>query len=61
MKLLKVALQGIRRFEQTDALLVADRLIALVGSNEAGKTSILQALDQIDRLEQALPIAMRTR
>ncbi len=47
MRLLKVSLEGIRRFESTDALLVTDRLVAIVGPNEAGKTSLLLALEQI--------------
>jgi hypothetical protein len=61
MRLLKVKLEGIRRFEATDALLVADRLVAIVGPNEAGKTSLLRALDQIDRIDDPLPAAMGTR
>lgn len=61
MRLLKVKLEGIRRFEKTDALLVADRLVAIVGPNEAGKTSLLRALDQVDRIEEPLPATMATR
>lgn len=61
MRLLKVKLEGVRRFEATDALLVADRLVAIVGPNEAGKTSLLRALDQIDRIDEPLPTAMGTR
>ena len=61
MRLLKVALRGIRRFEETDALLVADRLVAIVGPNEAGKSSLLQALDEIDRWHTPLPATMATR
>jgi hypothetical protein len=61
VRLLKVKLEGIRRFEATDALLVADRLVAIVGPNEAGKTSLLRALDQIDRIREPLPATMATR
>ena len=61
MRLLKVRLENFRRFEKTDALLVADRLIAVVGPNEAGKTSLLTALDQIDRLDDRLPQRFATR
>lgn len=61
MRLLKVKISGVRRFETTDALLVADRLVAIVGPNEAGKTSLLKALDQIDRVGQPLPASMATR
>ena len=50
MRLLKVKLQDIRHFEEPDALLVTDRMIAIVGPNEAGKTGLLKALDQVDRL-----------
>lgn len=60
MRLIKVKLSGIRRFETTDALHVADRLVAIVGPNESGKTSLLRALDQINR-EEPLPEAIRTR
>lgn len=61
MRLIKVQLEGIRRFEETDALLVSDRLVAVVGPNEAGKTSLLRALDQIDRVDDALPPTIGTR
>ena len=61
MRLLKVKLEGIRRLENADALLVADRLVAIVGPNEAGKTSLLRALEQIDRIDDPIPAAMATR
>ncbi len=61
MRLLKVALAGIRRFEESDALLVADRLVAIVGPNEAGKSSLLQAIDQIDQWNTPLPAKLATR
>jgi len=61
VRLLKVKLAGIKRFEDSDALLVADRLVAIVGPNEAGKTSLLKALDQIDRIDKPLPPTLGTR
>jgi hypothetical protein len=60
MKLLKVRLQGIRRFEAPQTLLVTDPMVAIVGPNEAGKTSLLRALAAIGG-EDPLPGGFRTR
>lgn len=44
MKLISVELTGFKRFEETTKINLDGKLIALVGPNEAGKTSILEAL-----------------
>lgn len=44
MRLVNVKVQGYRRFEQPVSIDVSGNVIALVGPNEAGKTSILSAL-----------------
>jgi len=44
VKLISVDLTGFKRFEQTTKINLDAKLIALVGPNEAGKTSILEAL-----------------
>jgi hypothetical protein len=44
MRLISVELTGLKRFEQTTKINLDGKLIALVGPNEAGKTSILDAL-----------------
>lgn len=44
MKLISVALHGFKRFEQWSSMKVDGKLIAVVGPNEAGKSSFLQAL-----------------
>lgn len=45
MRLLKIRLTNYRRFVEECSLEVNERLIALVGPNEAGKSSILDALE----------------
>lgn len=47
MRLLKIRLTNYRRFVDECSLEVNERLIALVGPNEAGKSSILEALDML--------------
>lgn len=42
--LLKLRVQNFRRFASSQTLDVTERIVALVGSNEAGKTSLLHAL-----------------
>lgn len=44
MRLLKVGLWGYRRFEAADDMDVGGDVVAIVGPNEAGKTSFLDAL-----------------
>jgi hypothetical protein len=48
MRLVSADLHGYRRFAEPTKIDLYDRLIAIVGPNEAGKSSILQALDEID-------------
>lgn len=47
MRLLKLRLHGYRRFREPQTLRVEGRLVALVGPNEGGKTSILEALVRV--------------
>lgn len=44
MKLISVTLHGYKRFEQKSSMKVDGKLIAIVGPNESGKSSFLQAL-----------------
>jgi hypothetical protein len=44
VKLISVALHGYKRFEQRSSMKVDGKLIAVVGPNESGKSSFLQAL-----------------
>jgi predicted ATP-dependent endonuclease of OLD family len=44
MELKSLTLKGFRRFAQKTKLSLEGKLVALVGSNEAGKTSLLQAV-----------------
>ncbi|MEX1007428.1 MAG: AAA family ATPase [Acidimicrobiia bacterium] len=56
MRLIKVKLNHYRRFAAEQSLDVSEDLIALVGPNEAGKSSVLAAIDLLgreDRPEQA--------
>ena len=47
MKLLRLKLNGYKRFKEPTELLVRGKLTAIVGPNEAGKTSILHALEHL--------------
>jgi predicted ATP-dependent endonuclease of OLD family len=57
LRLVAVEFNGYRRFATTQKLEVDGPITAIVGPNEAGKTSILNALmrledgDEIERLE----------
>lgn len=44
MKLTKVVLHGYKRFEQRSSMNVDGKLVAVVGPNESGKSSFLEAL-----------------
>jgi len=48
MKLISVALHGYKRFEQPSSMNVDGKLIAVVGPNESGKSSFLEALEHLN-------------
>jgi energy-coupling factor transporter ATP-binding protein EcfA2 len=48
MRLIAVSLRGYKRFEDRAKLNLDAKLVALVGPNEAGKSTILQALRRLD-------------
>jgi len=48
MRLLKFTIGGYRRFEEQTAINLEDRLVAIVGPNEAGKSSLLAALTRFN-------------
>ena len=60
MRLIKVGCQGYKRFEGRVEMDVDEKLIAIVGPNEAGKTSFLEALARLER-DDPLPDNVRTR
>jgi len=47
MRVFKVELNGIRRFSSATRLVVDGKLTALIGPNEAGKTTVLESLELI--------------
>ncbi len=51
MRLIKLRLKHFRRFAAEQSLDLNEDLIALVGSNEAGKSSVLTAIDLLGRGE----------
>ena len=51
MRLIWVELQGYRRFEARSRMNVDSKLVAIVGPNEAGKSSFLKALQRLDDTE----------
>lgn len=51
MKLLSLKLSGFRRFHDEVSIRLTEKLIALVGPNEAGKSSFLDALQCLGRNE----------
>jgi hypothetical protein len=60
MRLVSAELHGYRRFAEPTKIDLYGRLIAIVGPNEAGKSSILRALDQSDTSDP-FPIEDLTR
>ncbi len=48
VKLLKVTVDGFRRFAEPTSFVVNGKLTAIVGPNEAGKTSLLDALKYLN-------------
>jgi hypothetical protein len=54
MQLVRLTLNGFRRFKDADAQLHG-RLMALVGPNEAGKSSVLDALEQLNTNDRLAP------
>lgn len=60
MRLLKLTLAGYRRFQDPTSIVVEDRLVAIVGRNEAGKSSVLAALRAI-ATDEPLSAKDRTR
>jgi hypothetical protein len=60
MRLVSVELHGYRRFAEPTKIDLYGRLIAIVGPNEAGKSSILQAIRQGD-IDGAIPAQDLTR
>ncbi len=55
MELFSVSLQGFRRFREKATLRTNGKLVALVGPNEAGKSSILVALESLNDAEPIAP------
>jgi hypothetical protein len=47
MKLLKLKFTNFRRFVEPSTILINDRLIALIGPNEAGKSTILDGIQKL--------------
>ncbi|WP_447526451.1 AAA family ATPase [Parasphingorhabdus sp. NYA22] len=45
MRLQNIRLQGFRRFEEPTNINISNKLVSIVGTNEAGKTSILKAIE----------------
>src|SRR5258707_10750330 len=55
MRLIKLKLKDFRRFSGEHSLDLNEDLLALVGPNEAGKTSLLYAIDLLGRRSRPLP------
>ncbi len=57
MQLISITLQGYKRFERPSKMNVDGKLIALVGPNEAGKTSLLDSLPHLNRINRPSLVA----
>ena len=55
MQLYSVSVEGWRRFADRQTLQLNGKLIALVGPNEAGKSSLLAALQSLDEVRAIIP------
>jgi len=60
MRLIKVGCSGYKRFRERAEMDVDEKLIAIVGPNEAGKSSFLEALAHIEA-DEGFPASVRTR
>lgn len=58
MELIGVEIQGFRRFGDSVSVRLLESVIAIVGQNEAGKTSLLEALEELNTRDE---IAERDR
>ncbi|QBI21034.1 hypothetical protein ER308_16615 [Egibacter rhizosphaerae] len=58
MRLVSVSVEGYRRIAERSTVRLSEKLIAIVGSNEAGKSSFLDALAELNHED---PIARRDR
>ena len=47
MRMVAARIEGYRRFESTSTLDLTPRVVAIVGPNEAGKSSLLDALENL--------------
>jgi hypothetical protein len=62
MRLVQIGLRGYKRFREQQEMDVDGKLIAIVGPNEAGKTSLLQALvDHLNDQHGGIPESRLTR
>jgi predicted ATP-dependent endonuclease of OLD family len=62
MRLIKIGCEGYKRFRDPAEMDVDEKLIAIVGPNEAGKSTLLCALAFLDSEEiTSLPASVRTR
>jgi len=52
LELIKVTVDGFKRFKERTHMYVGGKLIAIVGANEAGKSSFLKALVHINNTEE---------
>jgi hypothetical protein len=60
MRLITIWLEGYKRFQERTKINFDGKLIALVGPNEAGKTTVLSALGRLND-DGAITLAERTR
>lgn len=61
MRLIKLKLRNFRRFADEQSLDLNESLIALVGPNEAGKSSLLRALEAVGQGRAGVEASYRTR